>query len=98
MKNGKFYVKEKQIVCGLVSEFNKRKVDFMKNIYSYTNTEIGKMKREELLKLKYEQDKDYFEHLNGSRPNWSDENPFDKYVESMKHYTVSDLRERLKWR
>ncbi len=32
----------------------------MKNIYSYTNTEINKMNRQELLKLKYEQDKKLF--------------------------------------
>lgn len=70
----------------------------MKNIYSYTNTEINKMKRQELLKLKYEQDKNYFEKVNGSNPNWSKENPFDKYVESMKHFTVKELREKLKWR
>ena len=70
----------------------------MKNIYSYTNTEINKMKRQELLKLKYEQDKNYFEKVNGSNPNWSKENPFDKYAESMKCFTVKDLRENLKWR
>ena len=70
----------------------------MKNIYYYTNTEINKMKRQELLKLKYEQDKNYFEKVNGSNPNWSKENPFDKYAESMKCFTVKDLRENLKWR
>ena len=38
----------------------------LKNIYSYSKTEINKMKREDLLHLLYERDKNYFENVNGS--------------------------------
>lgn len=37
----------------------------LKNIYSYSKTEINKMKREDLLHLLYERDKDYFENVSG---------------------------------
>ncbi len=66
----------------------------LKNIYSYSKTEINKMKREELLHLLYERDKNYFENVNGSEKNWSKENTFEKYKEQYKNFTVKDLRER----
>ena len=66
----------------------------LKNIYSYSKTEINKMKREELLHLLDERDKNYFENVNGSEKNWSKENTFEKYKEQYKNFTVKDLRER----
>lgn len=66
----------------------------LKNIYSYSKTEINKMKREELLHLLYERDKNYYENVNGSEKNWSKENTFKKYKEQYKNFTVKDLRER----
>lgn len=66
----------------------------LKNIYSYSKTEINKMKREELLHLLYEREKNYFENVNGSEKNWSKENTFEKYNEWHKRYTVKELRER----
>lgn len=66
----------------------------LKNIYSYSKTEINKMKREELLHLLYERDKNYYENVNGSEKNWSKENTFEKYKEQYKNFTVKDLRER----
>lgn len=66
----------------------------LKNIYSYSKTEINKMKREELLHLLYERDKNYFENVNGSEKNWSKEITFEKYKEFYKNFTVKDLRER----
>ncbi len=68
----------------------------MKNIYDYTKTEINKMTRDELLKLKYERDKFYFESINGSNKNWSNENPFETYCKRFDNYTVKDLRDNLK--
>lgn len=68
----------------------------MKNIYSYTKTEINKMTRDELLKLKYEREKDYFESTNGSKKNWSIENPFEKWAKGYERFTVRDLRDELK--
>ena len=52
------------------------------------------MKREELLHILYERDKNYFENVNGSEKNWSKENTFEKYKEFYKNFTVKDLRER----
>lgn len=69
-----------------------------KNIYDYTNTEINKLNRQELLELSYERDKDYFEMLNGSNKNWSKENTFERYCENKKAFTVADLKESLKRR
>lgn len=66
----------------------------LKNIYSYSKTEINKMKREDLLHLLYERDKNYFENVNGSEKDWSKENPFEKYKQWHKRYTVKELRER----
>lgn len=66
----------------------------LKNIYSYSKTEINKMKREDLLHLLYERDKNYFENVNGSEKNWSKETTFEKYKEFYKNFTVKDLRER----
>ena len=66
----------------------------LKNIYSYSKTEINKMKREDLLHLLYERDKNYFENVNGSEKDWSKENTFEKYKEFYKNFTVKDLRER----
>lgn len=66
----------------------------LKNIYSYSKTEINKMKREELLHLLYERDKNYFENVNGSRKDWSEENTFEKYKQWHKNWTVKELRER----
>lgn len=65
-----------------------------RNIYSYSKTEINKMKREELLHLLYERDKNYYENVNGSEKNWSKETTFEKYKEFYKNFTVKDLRER----
>lgn len=66
----------------------------LKNIYSYSKTEINKMKREDLLHLLYERDKNYFECVNGSQKDWSKENTFEKYKQRYKRYTVKELRER----
>lgn len=66
----------------------------LKNIYSYSKTEINKMKREELLRLLYERDKDYFENVNGSQKDWSEENSFEKYRQQYRNWTVKELRER----
>ena len=55
-----------------------------RNIYSYSKTEINKMKREELLHLLYERDKNYFENVNGSEKNWSKENPFENISSGIK--------------
>ena len=63
----------------------------LKNIYSYSKTEINKMKRDDLL---YERDKNYFECVNGSQKDWSKENTFEKYKQRYKRYTVKELRER----
>ena len=52
------------------------------------------MKREDLLHLLYERDKNYYENVNGSEKNWSKENPFEKYKQWHKRYTVKKLRER----
>ena len=65
-----------------------------KNIYSYSKTEINKMKREDLLHLLYERDKNYFECVNGSQKDWSKENTFEKYKQRYKRYTFKELRER----
>ena len=69
-----------------------------KKIYDYTNTEINKMKRQELLKLYYERNKDYFELLNGSNKNWSKEHTFERFCELKKAFTVAELKEILKWK
>lgn len=66
----------------------------LKNIYSYSKTEINKMKRDDLLHLLYERDKNYFECVNGSQKDWSKENTFEKYKQRYKRYTVKELRER----
>lgn len=66
----------------------------LKNIYSYSKTEINKMKREELLHLLYERDKNYHENVNGSDKNWSKDNTFEKYKQQYKNWTVKELRER----
>lgn len=71
-----------------------KKMEELKNIYSYSKTEINKMKREDLLHLLYERDKNYYENVNGSEKNWSKENPFEKYKQWHKRYTVKELRER----
>lgn len=52
------------------------------------------MKREDLLHLLYERDKNYFECVNGSQKDWSKENTFEKYKQRYKRYTVKELRER----
>lgn len=66
----------------------------LKNIYSYSKTEINKMKREDLLHLLYERDKNYFENVSGIQKDWSKKNTFEKYKEFYKNFTVKDLRER----
>ena len=59
-----------------------------------TKTEVNKMKRVELLEMLYEQDKFYFESVNGSNKNWSKENSFEDYCNRHKNWTVKDLREK----
>lgn len=66
----------------------------LKTIYSYSKTEINKMKREELLHLLYERKKNYYENVNGSDKNWSKENTFEKFKQWHKNWTVKELRER----
>lgn len=67
-----------------------------KDCYDYTNTEINKLKRQELLEVSYERTKDYFESLNGSDKDWSKKNSFEAYCESKKAFTVAELKESLK--
>ena len=63
-----------------------------KNIYSYTKTELNKMKKLELLKLYYEQKSDYFENVNGSIKNWSKNNPFSSWSKANNNLTRADLK------
>ena len=59
-----------------------------------TKTEVNKMKRAELLEMLYEQDKFYYESVNGSNKNWGKEHSFEDYCNFYKKWTVKELRER----
>lgn len=67
----------------------------MKNCYSFTKTELNKMKREDLLHILYEQTAFYYESANGSNKNWSNENSFEDFKKSYKLYIKHELIEKI---
>lgn len=66
-----------------------------KNCYSYTKTELNKMRKKDLLHILYEQTVFYFESANGSNKNWSKENNFDNFKKSYKLYAKHELIEKI---
>ena len=65
------------------------------NCYNYKKSELRKLKRSELLKVYYEQEKEYYESVSGCDKEWSKNHPFDNFIESCKLYTKEDILERL---
>lgn len=66
----------------------------MMNIYP-TSAELHEMSKEQIIRLKYEQDKNYYENNNGPNPNWSKNYPYEKYRANHEIFTVTELRNKV---
>lgn len=62
------------------------------NCYDYTKTDLYKLEKTELLKIYYEQEKDYYEHVNGSDKNYSKKISFEKFCALNNYKTIKELR------
>lgn len=65
------------------------------NCFNYTKTDLYKLRREELLKVLYEQTVFYYESVSGYDKNWSKIHNFEEFKERHEVFTCKDLREKI---